>query len=170
MLERTYKRFSAGIGVVIAGLVAILLLAPLPQSIKGAIDVSGLPMVNASLNAFSLVALCIALVAIKKDRVELHKRAIICAITASAGFLVSYVTYHTFKPAPRPYIGDFAHIYYPLLISHILLAAIIVPFVLVTLRRGLRMERDLHKKIARITMPMWLYVSVTGIIIFLMLH
>ena len=170
MHETTYKKFSVGVGVVIAGLVAVLLLAPLPPSIKGAIDVSGLPLVNASLNAFSLVALCIALIAIKRDNIGLHKTAILSAVVASAGFLVSYVTFHTFKPAPRPYVGDFANFYYPLLISHILLAAIIVPFVLVTLRRGLRMERDLHKKIARITMPMWLYVSVTGIIIFLMLH
>jgi putative membrane protein len=170
MQEKTYKKLSITIGVVIAGLVAVLLLAPLPSGIKGSVDVSGLPLVNASLNAFSLVALTIALIAIKRDHVAIHKAAILSAVASSAGFLVSYVTYHTFKPAPRPYVGEYPDIYYPLLTSHILLAVLIVPFVLVTLRRGLRMERETHKKIARITMPLWLYVSITGIIIFFMLH
>ncbi len=92
------------------------------------------------------------------------------ALFASVAFIGSYVIYHTFKMEPRPYTGDFGWFYYPVLTTHIILAAIIVPLALVTVRRGLLYMKTEHRKLARITWPIWVYVSVTGIIIYWMLY
>ena len=88
----------------------------------------------------------------------------------SSLFLVSYVIYHWFKAGPKLYAGEFITIYYFILISHILLAIFIIPLALITLYRGWNMEVAKHRKIAKITYPIWLYVSVTGVMIYLMLY
>ena len=88
----------------------------------------------------------------------------------SAAFLVSYIIYHWFKSGPKTYTGDFTSLYYFILITHIFLAAAIIPLALLTLYRGWTDNLKLHRKIAKITFPLWLYVSVTGVTIYLMLY
>ena len=85
-------------------------------------------------------------------------------------FLVSYVVYHWFKSGPKMYEGDFKTMYYIILFSHIVLAAIIIPLALFTLYRGWNSQLERHRNIAKITLPIWLYVSVTGVVIYLMLY
>ena len=137
---------------------------------EGLLDVSGLPMVNALLNSLSTILLLVALFLIKRKKIERHKQAMLCAFGTSSLFLVSYVIYHWFKAGPKLYVGDFTVLYYIILISHIILAVFIIPMALITLYRGWNMQVRKHRKIAKITYPIWLYVSITGIIIYLMLH
>jgi len=92
------------------------------------------------------------------------------AFGASSLFLVSYVIYHWFKSGPKLYTGEFTTIYYFILLTHIVLAIIIIPMALFTLYRGWSNQLNKHRKIARITLPIWLYVSISGVIIYLMLY
>jgi putative membrane protein len=92
------------------------------------------------------------------------------AFGTSSTFLVSYVIYHWFKAGPKQYTGDFTEIYYFILITHIILAVIIIPLALITLYRGWTDNIGKHRRIARITLPIWLYVSVTGVVIYRMLY
>ena len=92
------------------------------------------------------------------------------AFGVSVLFLASYMIYHWFKAGPKMYVGDFSSIYYFILLTHIVLAMFIIPLALITLYRGWNMQLTKHKKIARITYPIWLYVSVTGVVIYLMLY
>ena len=156
--------------VLISAAVAFLILGPRPEGTRGALDVSMLPTVNASLNALTAVLLVAGLVLVKKKKIALHKNVMLAAFGSSSGFLISYIIYHWFKAAPKPYVGDFRSLYLVILVSHILLAAIIVPLALVTLYRGWGKAIKKHRKIAKITLPLWLYVSVTGVLIYAMLY
>ena len=158
------------ISIVITLAVAFLILGPRPEGMEGLLDVSGLPLVNALLNTASTILLLIALFFIKIKNIERHKQTMLCAFGASSLFLVSYVIYHWFKAGPKLYVGDFTTLYYIILISHIILAVFIIPMALITLYRGWNMQVEKHRKIAKITYPIWLYVSITGIIIYLMLY
>ena len=150
--------------------VAFLILGPRPEGIEGAIDVSSLPLVNALLNLTTTILLIIGYVLIRLKKREMHRRVMLTAFFSSALFLVSYVIYHWFKSGPKAYTGDWVSVYYPVLISHIILAAAILPLAMVTLYRGWVVQIQQHKKIANITYPIWMYVSITGIIIYLMLY
>ena len=150
--------------------VAFLILGPRPEGIAGAIDVSSLPLVNALLNLATTILLIIGYVLIRLKKREMHRRVMLTAFFSSALFLVSYVIYHWFKSGPKAYTGDWVSVYYPVLISHIILAAAILPLAMVTLYRGWIVQIQEHKKIAKITYPIWMYVSITGIIIYLMLY
>jgi len=150
--------------------VAFLILGPRPEGIEGAIDVSSLPLVNALLNLATTILLIIGYVLIRLKKREMHRRVMLTAFFSSALFLVSYVIYHWFKSGPKAYTGDWVSVYYPVLISHIILAAAILPLAMVTLYRGWVVQIQQHKKIANITYPIWMYVSITGIIIYLMLY
>ena len=150
--------------------VAFLILGPRPEGIEGAIDVSSLPLVNALLNLATTILLIIGYVLIRLKKREMHRRVMLTAFFSSALFLVSYVIYHWFKSGPKAYTGDWVSVYYPVLISHIILAAAILPLAMVTLYRGWVVQIQQHKKIAIITYPIWMYVSITGIIIYLMLY
>ena len=108
-------------------------------------------------------------VLIRNKKRQLHKNIMLVSFGTSAGFLVSYIIYHWFKAGPKPYLGENEMIYYFILITHIILAVIIIPLALVTLYRGWNMQVVKHRKIARITYPIWLYVSITGVVIYLML-
>jgi len=158
------------LSAVLCGAVAFLILGPRPETLQGKLDVSGLPRVNASINSLTTVLLVVGLVLVKKRRLEAHKKVMLSAFACSAAFLVTYVIYHWFKPAPTKYQGDHELLYFFILISHILLAAAILPMALITLYRGWRGQLDKHTKIARITFPIWLYVSITGVVIYLMLY
>mgnify|MGYP003576487693 CR=1 FL=1 len=133
--------------------------------------ISALPTVNATLNATVGVLLVIGYVLITQSRIAAHRRVMIAAFATSALFLVSYVTYHA-NAGSRPYHGTGAlrAIYFSILIPHVILAAAVLPLGLLTLRRGLARDDARHRRIARVTLPIWLFVSVTGVIVYLMLY
>jgi uncharacterized membrane protein YozB (DUF420 family) len=135
------------------------------------VGVSDLPALNATLNGIAAILLLSGYVLIKRGRQQQHQRCMIGALATSALFLVSYVTYHL-NAGSRPFQGQGAIrlVYFGILITHVVLAAIIVPLALVTATRGLRAQFDRHVRIARWTFPIWLYVSVTGVVIYLMLY
>ena len=107
---------------------------------------------------------------IRKKKWQRHKYVMLSAFGTSGAFLVSYVIYHLFKAGPKQYTGEFTEIYLFILLTHIVLAAIIIPLALLTLYRGWVSQLKKHRKIARITLPIWLYVSGTGVVIYLMLY
>lgn len=133
--------------------------------------VSTLPALNATLNAASGILLVLAYLAIRARRVERHRRLMISAASVSAAFLVSYLVYHAQVGSVR-FLGQgpARAVYFAILISHTILAAAIVPLVLRTLYLGLKRRDDRHRRIARRTFPLWLYVSVTGVVIYVMLY
>ena len=135
------------------------------------ISISDLPAVNATLNATSAVLLLNGYRLIRQKRIAAHKRSMIAACCASVLFLISYLTYHYFHGS-TPFQGQgwVRPVYFSILISHTILAAAIVPLVLITLTRALKERFDAHARIARWTLPIWFYVSVTGVIIYLMLY
>jgi uncharacterized membrane protein YozB (DUF420 family) len=110
-------------------------------------------------------------VLIRRGRIELHKRCMLAALASSAVFLTCYVIYHA-NTGSRPFPGQGAArlVYFSILITHVLLAITILPLALVTAARGLNAQYDRHVRIARWTLPIWLYVSVTGVVIYLMLY
>lgn len=158
------------ISVVISLAVAFLILGPRPEGLEGSMDVSMLPLVNASLNGFTTILLLIGYILILKKMIDKHKIVMLSAFGTSSLFLVSYIIYHWFKSGPKLYTGDYQTVYYFILLTHIVLAAIIIPLALFTLYRGLSTQIDKHRKIAKITLPIWLYVSITGVIIYYMLY
>ena len=133
--------------------------------------ISDLPALNATLNATAATLLVIGYVLIRRGRVQQHRRVMISAFATSTLFLVSYVIYHAnVGSRPFPGTGPIRTIYLTILLTHIVLAIVIVPMALITLTRGLRARFDRHVPIARWTLPLWLYVSVTGVIVYLMLY
>ena len=135
------------------------------------IEISDLPAVNATLNGISAALLTTGYLFIRRGQVTQHKRCMIAALVSSTLFLTSYLIYH-FHTGSRPFGGTGAIrvIYLAILFTHVVLAAVIVPLALITATRGLRSQFDRHVRIARWTLPLWLYVSVTGVIIYLMLY
>lgn len=130
-----------------------------------------LPHLNAFLNATSAVLLFAGYSFIRNGRVNAHKRCQLSAVAASVVFLISYLTYHYFHGATRfPGQGIARPIYFTILISHTILAVVIVPLVAITLVRALRADFIRHRRIARVTLPLWLYVSITGVIVYVMLY
>ena len=129
------------------------------------------PAINASLNAASTVLLVAGYIFIRRRRVTAHKTCMLSAFAASVAFLVSYVAYHA-RVGAVPFAGRgwIRSVYFSILIPHTILAAAIVPLALVTLSRALREQFDRHRRIARWTLPLWLYVSVTGVIIYWLLY
>jgi putative membrane protein len=135
------------------------------------VQISDLPAVNATLNAISACLLAAGYTFMKRRRISAHRACMIAAFTTSCLFLISYVVYHAHAGSrPFPGHGPVRLLYFAILISHVLLAAVIVPLALVTLRRGLRLDVKRHRRIARWTWPLWMYVSVTGVVIYLMLY
>jgi putative membrane protein len=135
------------------------------------VSISDLPALNAALNGLSAMFLVAGYLLIKRGDRLMHKRCMIAALTVSALFLVSYVIYHLNAGSrPFPGVGAIRVVYFAILITHVVLAAAIVPLALMTATRGLRSQLDRHVRIARWTLPLWLYVSVTGVVIYLMLY
>lgn len=158
------------VSAVICAAVAFLILGPRPEATRGALDVSALPAVNASFNALTTALLLTGWYLVKKRRIAQHRVAMLAAFASSTAFLVSYVVYHTFKEAPRAYEGSMRGLYLFILLTHIVLAASILPLALITLYRGWSGQIARHRKIARVTLPLWLYVSATGVTIYAMLY
>jgi uncharacterized membrane protein YozB (DUF420 family) len=135
------------------------------------LTVSDLPALNATLNATSAVLLTTGWILIRRGRIAQHRAVMIAAVCTSALFLVSYLVYHAqVGSVPFTKQGPIRAVYFTILLTHTVLAAAIVPLVLVTLTRALRARYERHRRIARWTMPIWLYVSVTGVIVYLMLY
>lgn len=134
-------------------------------------DYSIFPAINATLNGSSAVLLVSARTMIKRGRMAVHRALMLAAVGTSTLFLISYLYYHA-------HVGNVHFqgqgwsrpVYFTILISHTILATVIVPLVIITLSRGLRQRFDRHRAIARWTYPLWLYVSVTGVVIYLMLY
>ena len=158
------------VSAVISIAVAFLIMGPRPEGMEGMIDVSGLPFVNAVLNSITALLLIFAFFSVKNKKINLHKKLNLSAFTTSSLFLVTYVIYHWFKAGPKEYLGEFQTLYYFILISHIILAVIILPLALFTLYRGWQNQIKKHRRIAKITLPLWLYVSFTGVMIYVMLY
>jgi len=135
------------------------------------VTVTDLPALNATLNAISAVLLITGYVFIRRKNWRMHRASMIAALVMSALFLTSYLIYHAqVGSVPFKGTGWIRTVYFVVLIPHIILAAGMVPPVLITVSRGLSARYDKHRKIARWTLPIWLYVSVTGVIVYLMLY
>ena len=130
-----------------------------------------LPHLNASLNAVSTILLITGWILIKRRRITQHRKVMIAAVVTSALFLASYVIYHA-QAGSKPFTGTGAArtIYFAILVPHVILAAAVLPMAILTLRRGLARRDAAHRRIARITLPVWLFVSVTGVIVYVMLY
>jgi uncharacterized membrane protein YozB (DUF420 family) len=135
------------------------------------VSVTDLPALNATLNASSTVLLITGYVFIRRGDRRKHKACMIAALVVSALFLTSYVIYHAqVGSVPFRRTGWIRTVYFAVLIPHVILAAVIVPPILITVSRGLSAKYDKHRRIARWTLPLWLFVSVTGVIVYLMLY
>ncbi len=135
------------------------------------LEISDLPALNATLNATAAVCLIAGYIHIRRGRWQIHKRWMLGALSASALFLTSYIVYHLNTGSrPFPGIGLIRVLYFLILVTHVVLAVTILPLALVTTARGLLAHYERHKQIARWTLPLWLYVSVTGVVIYLMLY
>ena len=163
--EKKYNKWIVILSIVIPVVVAILF------GIK--IDVElpiFLPPVYATINALTAIILIIAVWAIKNKKRNLHENLMKFAIVLSVIFLVMYVAYHMTSDSTRfGGEGIIIYIYYFILITHILLSVIIIPFVLITYVRAITNNFERHKKIAKVTFPLWLYVAITGVIVYLMI-
>lgn len=169
--QRNYNPLIWTLSVV--AVVLILGMNYMPRSTTGTIagiDLTILPLLNAIFNGISFVMLIGALVMIKKRNIKAHKNFIFAAFAATILFLVSYLAYHAMAGSTSfGGEGFVVYVYYFILITHIILATALLPLSLFTLGKGLNMEVAKHRKIARWTMPIWLYVSSTGVIVYLMI-
>jgi putative membrane protein len=168
--ERATPRWVGVLSGAVFLAVLFLLTGPRPAGVAGSVDVSFLPWLNAALNATTATLLLAAFAAIKAKRVQLHKTLMTTALGASATFLVSYVVYHWFSAGPTHYEGPFRAGYLVVLISHVVLATIILPAALTTWYRGWTGRVAAHRSIAPWTFGLWLYVAVTGVLITVLAH
>ncbi len=133
--------------------------------------IQDLPTLNASLNSIAAFLLLSGYIAIKKNQKVLHRNLMISALVVSAAFLTSYLIYHYHVPSKKfPDLGWIKTVYLLILVPHIILAAVMVPMILKTFWHAYKQEWEKHKKIARLTFPIWMYVSVTGVIVYFMLY
>ena len=161
-----YKNWIILLSVAIPVAVAVLFMIRIPNVAA----LTFLPPIYATINALTAVLLLLALWAIKQKKIALHERLMKTAIFLSCVFLVMYVAYHmTSDPTPYGGTGILRPIYYFILVSHILLSIGIIPMVLVTYVHALSKHFVAHKRIARITFPIWLYIAMTGVIVYLMI-
>jgi putative membrane protein len=171
------------VSVTIPLAVAFLILGPATK-INPGFNTSNLPLFHAILNSTTAILLLASLYFIRNHRIRAHRAANLTAVVLSSIFLISYVIYHSTNPSVR--FGDLNHdgvlspdeilrvggrryIYYFILSSHILLSGVIIPFVLFTLQRAFQESFDRHKKLARITWPLWFYVAVSGVVVYIMI-
>jgi len=135
------------------------------------LSVSDLPALNAALNATSALLLLTGYVLIKRQQREAHEKVMLAALTSSALFLISYVVYHLQVGSVRfTLTGPIRVVYFFILITHVVLAVVIVPLVIATSLRAFRRRFEAHRRIARVTLPLWGYVSVTGVLVYWMLY
>ncbi|HEY4109238.1 DUF420 domain-containing protein [Puia sp.] len=180
--KKNYTKAIIIVSIAIPAAVAFLILGPQAKIDLG-FNTHSLPLFHAILNSSTAILLLASLYFIRHGQVKAHRRANWIAVILSTIFLVSYVIYHATNPSTR--FGDLNHdgrlsdaekqqagalryVYYFILSTHILLSGIIVPFVLFTMQRAYQERFDKHRRLARITWPMWLYVAVTGVVVYVM--
>ena len=165
-----YNRWIVVLSIVIPVVVAILFgvnLRDLGYDVK---PLTFLPPIYATINGFTAVLLVAAVVAIKNGKRKVHETLVKICIACSAAFLLMYVAYHmTAESTPYGGEGNIRYVYFFILITHILLSIVVIPFVLITFVRGLSGDFVRHRKVARYTFPLWLYVAVTGVVVYLMI-
>ena len=189
MNQKKYNRLITVVSILIPLVVALLLFlkwdsdklvfdlrAPnsepitLIENLPVAKPLKSLPPIYSSTNAVTALLLVFAYIAIRRNKVKLHESLMKVSIALSLSFLVMYIAYHiTTDPTPFGGSGLIKYTYYFILISHILLSIVLIPLVLISYVRAFQKAFPLHKKIARITFPIWLYVTVTGVIVYLMI-
>ncbi len=167
--EIKYRNLIILLSVAVPVLVSLLIF--FPQSGKlGDFDVSFLPHLNGILNTATSICLIAGFIFIKRKKESWHRLMMISAFLISCLFLISYVVYH-FQAEPTKFGGEgsIRIIYFVILLTHILLAAIVVPFVLFSIYFAITNQRDRHKKIVKWTFPIWIYVAITGVVVYLMI-
>ncbi len=166
--DRSFWIFNAVISIVAVGFLGWLLVLREGQGVDA--DLSFMPGVNALLNATSATLLVLGFTAIRSGRRDIHKRLMVSAFVASTVFLVGYVIYH-YAHGDTPYqgAGPIRPVYFTVLICHVFLSIVMLPMILTTFYLASRERFAAHKRLARWTLPIWLYVSVTGVVIYLML-
>jgi len=163
---RVYNKLIVAVSILVPVVVAILFTVRIPN----VEPLSFLPPIYASINALTAILLIISVQLIKKKKRKLHALLMRICIGLSLLFLVMYIAYHmTSDPTPYGGEGTIRYVYFFILISHILLSIAVIPFVLITYVRAITNDIVLHKKIAKITFPLWLYVAVTGVVVYLMI-
>jgi len=161
--EKQYNKWIVVLSIAIPLVVALLFNVKIDAELP-----IFLPPVYAVINAITALVLVVAVVMIKRGNRQMHERLMKVAIALSVLFLVMYVAYHMTSDSTK-YEGNFKMIYFFILISHIALSIVVIPFVLITYVRAITNNIERHKKIAKITFPLWLYVAVTGVIVYLMI-
>jgi len=169
-VEKKYNTWIVILSIAIPVVVAILFRVKLADLGFNVQPLMFLPPIYAAINGITAVLLVWAVAAIKRGNRKLHERLVKVCIGCSVAFLAMYVAYHmTSESTPYGGTGTMRYVYFFILITHILLSIIVIPFVLVTYVRGLAGNFAKHRKIAKITFPLWLYVAVTGVIVYLMI-
>jgi len=184
MTDKFIFRFVAAVSIFVVVVVFILSLKIIPKPAQMPAFMPFLPKLNAILNGTCSVLLLISLYYIKKLNIVMHKRINIIAFVLSSLFLVSYILFHWLAPttyygdingdgivsdAEKAAAGNIRYVYYLILVPHIILAAAVLPLILLSFYRGLQMQVEKHKKLVRWAFPIWLYVTVTGVIVYLMI-
>lgn len=169
-LEKKFSKFIIAVSIIIPVVVAILFGVKLKDFGFNVEPLSFLPPIYATTNGITAIVLVCAVMAVKNGKLKLHERLMTLAIALSVAFLVMYVAYHMTSDSTKfGGEGVIRYVYFFILITHILLSIAIIPLVLITYVRALAQRFDRHRKIARITFPLWLYVAVTGVIVYLMI-
>jgi putative membrane protein len=183
LIQRNYNKVIILVSIAIPAAVAFLILVP-GAKIDVGFNTRSLPLFHAILNSSTAILLIASLYFIRHGQVKAHRRANWTAVALSTVFLISYVIYHASNPSTR--FGDLNHdgvlsdsekqqagflryVYYVILSSHILLSGVIIPFVLFTLQRAYQRRFPQHRRLARITWPLWLYVAVSGVVVYIMI-
>ena len=163
--EKKYNKLIIALSVIIPLAVAILFGVKIDLVLP-----VFLPPIYAIINAVTALLLVLAVLAVKNGNIKRHELLMKVAIGCSLVFLVLYVLYHMTSDSTK-YLGEgiVKYMYYAILISHIVLSIAVIPFVLITYVRGITNQIELHKKIAKYTFPLWLYVAVTGVVVYLMI-
>lgn len=169
MQLRNYKMLIWVLSIAINGLIALAFYLPKISVLNG-YNFSKLPQLNAVLNGLTFLSLTIALIAIRRKKITLHRTFVFLAFSFTSIFLFSYLLYHFSTPSTK-YGGDglIRGIYFFVLLTHVFLAALIVPLALLTIAFGINNQINQHRRIARWTMPVWLYVSFTGVVVYLLI-
>jgi len=184
MTDKFIFRFVASVSIFVFVVVLILNRHLIPAPTQVPSFVIYLPKLNAALNGTCSILLLISLYFIKQKNITIHKRVNILAFCLSSLFLVSYILFHYLAPetmygdingdgilsdAEKATAGNIRYVYYVILTSHIILAAVVLPLILLSFYRGLQMQVEKHKRLVRWSFPIWLYVTVTGVIVYLMI-
>jgi len=169
-LEKKFSKFIIAVSIIIPVVVAILFGVKLKDLGYNVEPLSFLPPIYATTNGITAIVLVLGVIAIKNGKQKLHERLMTFAIALSVAFLVMYVAYHMTSDSTKfGGEGIIRYAYFFILVTHILLSIAIIPLVLITYVRALAQRFDRHRKIARITFPLWLYVAVTGVVVYLMI-